>query len=108
MTVESARREGLQASIGARGALLDRVRGERTSVPATGPVVLAPSWVLAWQDGRMALLRDHEVVVEGDRVLEVRPRRGSVDQRVDMHGQVLVPGFISMHGHAAGGAATRG
>ena len=108
MTVESARREGLQASIGARGALLGRVRGERTSVPTTGPVVLAPSWVLAWQDGRMTLLRDHEVVVEGDRILEVRPQRGSVDERIDMHGQVLVPGFISMHGHAAGGAATRG
>lgn len=73
------------------------------------PVVLAPSWMLVpGADGGLALLRDHEVVVEGDHIAQVRPARGSVDRRVDLSGQLLVPGFISMHSHAAGGAATRG
>lgn len=72
------------------------------------PVVLAPSWVLAHQQGEMVLLRDHEVVVRGDRIEAVRPWSGTTDERIDLQGQLLVPGLISMHSHVAGGAATRG
>lgn len=72
------------------------------------PLVLAPSWVLAHVNGEMVLLRDHEVLVKSGRIEAVRPWSGTTDERVDMSGQVLLPGLISMHSHVAGGAATRG
>ncbi|WP_150117003.1 amidohydrolase family protein [Arthrobacter sp. ERGS1:01] len=72
------------------------------------PLVLAPSWVLAHEKGEMVLLRDHEVVVKDGRIEAVRPQSGTTDERIDMHGQILLPGLISMHSHVAGGAATRG
>lgn len=72
------------------------------------PLVLAPSWLLAHINDEMVLLADHEVVVTNGRIEAVRPRTGSTDERVDMPGQLLLPGLISMHSHVAGGAATRG
>jgi cytosine/adenosine deaminase-related metal-dependent hydrolase len=72
------------------------------------PLILAPSWLLAHINDEMVLLADHEVVVKNGRIEAVRPRTGSTDERVDMPGQLLLPGLISMHSHVAGGAATRG
>lgn len=75
----------------------------------SGSVVLAPTWVLTLdQAGRLVLRTDHEIVVVDDRIDEIRPARATVDQRIDLPGQVLLPGFISAHSHTGAGALTRG
>lgn len=89
-------------------ALRDLLSPEARRRPGEA-LVLSPSWVLAeGPDDELTLLRDHEVVIVGDLIDEVRPRRASSDQRVDLTGQLLLPGLISMHSHVAGGLVTRG
>jgi 5-methylthioadenosine/S-adenosylhomocysteine deaminase len=70
-------------------------------------VTLAPSWVLAYREGDLTLLRDHEVTVEEGTIVAVRPRQRASDV-VELPGQILLPGFISAHSHASTGVATRG
>jgi cytosine/adenosine deaminase-related metal-dependent hydrolase len=80
--------------------------------PADGKarvVILEPSWTLAYRDGALELLKDHSVVVEGDRIARIVPGRiAGNDHRIDMTGQLLVPGLISSHTHVACGSPTRG
>ena len=101
---------GLLADKVQRGSALAKMRGFGADAfrDQSRPLVLAPSWLLAHINDEMVLLADHEVVVKNGRIEEVRPRTGSTDERVDMPGQLLLPGLISMHSHVAGGAATRG
>lgn len=54
-------------------------------------------------DGEERLLRDHTVLVRGDRIVAVGPS-GSVAvppeaERIDARGRFLVPGLAEMHGH---------
>lgn len=56
------------------------------------------------------VLRNHTVVVHGDRIVDVGPA-GSVDvpdgaMRIDGRGKYLMPGLSEMHGHTAGANAT--
>lgn len=69
---------------------------------------ICASWVLAYRGGELTLLRDHEVVVENGVITAVHERRGGRDDRVEAPGQLLLPGLISGHTHAAAGSATRG
>ncbi|ALE04851.1 hypothetical protein AL755_04030 (plasmid) [Arthrobacter sp. ERGS1:01] len=55
----------------------------------------------------MVLLRDHEGRREDGRI-EASGRSQAPRTSVDMHGQILLPGLISMHSHVAGGGGTRG
>lgn len=79
-----------------------------TEVPDGKIIVVQPSWVMVPEGDGLTFLADHDVVVEGDRIAEVRPRKATRDQTVDAAGQVLFPGFISGHSHAAAGTLTRG
>src|SRR2546421_13023625 len=72
------------------------------------PVIVDAGWVLACREGDPTLLRDHEVVVEDGVIVEVRERRPGGGGRIDARGQILLPGLISGHTHAAAGSATRG
>jgi len=73
------------------------------------PLVIEAPWVLAYRDNRLTLLRDHSVVVRGDRIEEIREgRRRGRETRLRAPGQLLLPGFISGHTHVAGGTVTRG
>lgn len=91
-------------------------RGRRTATvrraPIGGgrPIVFEPSWVLACDEhDRFHLLRDHSVVVDGDRIAEVSPgRRRGRERRIRAEGSILLPGLISGHTHVAGGTPTRG
>ncbi|MES2292732.1 MAG: amidohydrolase family protein [Pseudomonadota bacterium] len=75
----------------------------------TTPLVLEPSWVLAYQSGNLTLLRDHSVVIQGDRIAEIIPGRvKGTNARLAMPGQLLLPGLISSHTHVACGSPTRG
>lgn len=75
-----------------------------------GPIVIEPSWVLVCDDeDRLHLRRDHSVVVDGDRIAEVSPRRRrGRERRIRAEGTVLMPGLISGHTHVAAGTPTRG
>jgi cytosine/adenosine deaminase-related metal-dependent hydrolase len=57
--------------------------------------------VVAYADGGHRLLRGGSLVLDGDRVAFVgREYRGAVDQRVDVSGQLVIPGLINLHCHA--------
>jgi cytosine/adenosine deaminase-related metal-dependent hydrolase len=71
-------------------------------------IVIQPSWVLVPRGNGLDVLYDHDVIVKDDRVEAVRPRQPTTDPRVDASGQILTPGFISGHSHAAAGTLTRG
>lgn len=69
-------------------------------------------WVLeCTDDDDLVLRRDHTVVVEDDRIVEVTPTAagaGAGTGRVDASGHLLLAGLISGHTHVAGGTVTRG
>lgn len=81
-----------------------------STLPRSGePYIIEPSWILAWNDGDFALLRDHCVVVADSRIAEIRPSGiVSRDWRLRCQGQLLVPGFIAGHAHTTIAAALRG
>lgn len=76
--------------------------------PSGGTVVIRPSWVMVPAGEGLDVISDHDVVVQGDRIAEVRPRTPTTDPVVEAPGQILFPGFISGHSHAAAGTLTRG
>lgn len=80
----------------------------RRSARDGGVLIIQPSWVLVPRGATVDVLFDHDVVVRGDRIEEVRPRKSTSDEVFDAYGQFLVPGFISGHSHAAAGSLTRG
>ena len=55
-----------------------------------GAQILQPDWVMACENEALRLLADHEVVVEGDRIVEVRPARTGGD-RIRMPGNFSSP-----------------
>lgn len=103
----SVTRRGLLQTGGAvlgLGALATAAKAdshERPALPRTDkPLVIEPSWVLAWDKNDFRLLRDHSVVVEEGHIAEIRPgHRVGRDQRLRCPGQLLSPGFISGHTH---------
>ncbi len=66
---------------------------------------LSASWVIPVEPAA-AVLKDHSIVVERDRILEVLPstelkqRYPDIDHQ-DMPGHALLPGLINMHAHSA-------
>lgn len=87
---------------------LARKPGQREKPPHRDCIIEA-SWVLAWQDGRLTLIRDGSVRVREDRIVEVKAGRiAGRTRRVLAHGCLLLPGFISGHTHVCGATPTRG
>jgi 5-methylthioadenosine/S-adenosylhomocysteine deaminase len=55
-------------------------------------------WVVGYQHGHHAILRDGVVVYEGGRILHVGPTfAGQVDRTVDAAGKLVAPGFVNLH-----------
>lgn len=77
--------------------------------PRTRDYVIEASAALLFRDGAPRVVHDVSVRVRGDEIVEVREGRiaGTV-ARIDAQGQLLLPGFISGHTHAASGSPTRG
>jgi 5-methylthioadenosine/S-adenosylhomocysteine deaminase len=71
--------------------------------------VIEASWALVMRDGRPVLRPDMSIRVRDDRIVAVSADRvrGTM-ARLNARGQLLVPGFISTHTHAASGSSTRG
>jgi 5-methylthioadenosine/S-adenosylhomocysteine deaminase len=65
-------------------------------------------WIVGYQGGSHALLRDGVVVYEGGRILHVGPRfDGAIDQEIDARSKLVVPGFIDTHVHSGHRASHR-
>jgi len=80
----------------------ERVRG-------AGTVILEPSWTLLYEQGDLELVSDHSIVIQDGRIADVVEGRIPGDNvRMDMTGQLLIPGMISGHTHVALGSPTRG
>src|SRR3954447_19369343 len=72
-------------------------------------MVLEPSWVLTYENDDLQLRRDRSVVVQDGRISAiVAGRVRGRDARLEMPGQLLIPGMISGHTHVALGSPTRG
>ncbi|WP_353268667.1 amidohydrolase family protein [Gemmatimonas sp.] len=82
---------------------------ERTRRLRSRDFVVEASYALLWRNGRAEVVPDVYVRVRGNDIVAIGTGRvrGTVD-RINASGQVLLPGFISGHTHAASGSPTRG
>jgi cytosine/adenosine deaminase-related metal-dependent hydrolase len=65
------------------------------------------SYVLARRDGAQAVLRDHWVLLEGDRIVAVQPGRPVAEQVFDRPGRFVLPGLMNLHNHCFSEAVAR-
>jgi len=70
--------------------------------------VIQPGWIMVPRGDGLDIVSDHDVIVQNDRIEAVRPRQRTTDLIIDASGQILLPGLISGHSHAAAGTLTRG
>src|SRR5258708_2047712 len=69
---------------------------------------IAATWIVAHEKGKHALIRDGEVVFEGNEILYVgRGFEGRVDKTIDATGKLVAPGFIDTHVHSGHRASHR-
>jgi 5-methylthioadenosine/S-adenosylhomocysteine deaminase len=69
---------------------------------------IAATWIVGHSKGRHALIRDGEVVFEGNRIVHVGAGfEGSVDRTIDAKGKLVAPGFIDTHVHSGHRASHR-
>jgi 5-methylthioadenosine/S-adenosylhomocysteine deaminase len=65
-------------------------------------------WVVGHKDGHHTLIRNGEVVYEGERVVFVgKGFEGACDETIDAAGMLVAPGFIDAHVHAGYQASQR-
>jgi 5-methylthioadenosine/S-adenosylhomocysteine deaminase len=69
---------------------------------------IAATWIVGHERGKHALLRDGEIVFEGNKVLHVgRGYDGPIDAVIDATGKLVAPGFIDTHVHSGHRASHR-
>src|SRR5215470_9844630 len=72
----------------------------RTKIEAT--------WIVGHERGHHTLIRDGEVVFEGNKILHVgRGFEGKIDRVIDAKGKLVSPGFIDTHVHSGHRASHR-
>jgi cytosine/adenosine deaminase-related metal-dependent hydrolase len=65
------------------------------------------SYVLSRQDDVQHVLRDHWVLLEGNRIAAVTPSRPQADRVFDRPGRFILPGLINLHNHCYSEAIAR-
>jgi cytosine/adenosine deaminase-related metal-dependent hydrolase len=66
------------------------------------------SWVLVRREGAQQVLRDHWVVLEGNRIADVTASRPAHADRVyDRPGRFILPGLLNLHNHCFSEAVAR-
>jgi len=66
------------------------------------------AWIVGHERGHHTLIRDGELVFEGNRILHVgKTFEGTVDRVIDAKGKLLSPGFIDTHVHSGHRASHR-
>ena len=77
--------------------------------PPQDHYIVEASWILGYEKGRLVLLPDASMRVQGDRIAAVQPGKIAGDlPRLKLTGHLVVPGFINGHTHVASGTPTRG
>lgn len=77
-------------------------------VQQPGRTAVFGSFVLAEQDGRATVLRDHWVLTEGRRIAAVTPTRpDGADDVLDAPGRFVLPGLMNLHNHCFSEAVAR-
>lgn len=63
--------------------------------------VIRVGHIIAFQDGGHRHLKDGHIVIEGDRIAEVRGGdfTGDADEVIDARDKIVTPGFINTHAH---------
>jgi cytosine/adenosine deaminase-related metal-dependent hydrolase len=70
-------------------------------------IAIFGSYVLSRKDGAQEVLRDHWVLLEGNRIAAVTRDRPSADQVFDKPGRFVLPGLLNMHNHCFSEAVAR-
>jgi cytosine/adenosine deaminase-related metal-dependent hydrolase len=70
-------------------------------------IAIFGSYVLSRKDGAQAVLRDHWVLLEGNRIAAVTRDRPFADQVFDKPGRFVLPGLLNMHNHCFSEAVAR-
>lgn len=70
-------------------------------------IAIFGSYVLSRRDGAQNVLRDHWVLLEGDRIAAVTPDRPQADTVFDRPGRFVLPGLINLHNHCYSEAIAR-
>lgn len=65
------------------------------------------SYVLSRKDGAQDVLRDHWVLLEGNKIAAVTRDRPFADQVFDKPGRFVLPGLLNMHNHCFSEAVAR-
>jgi 5-methylthioadenosine/S-adenosylhomocysteine deaminase len=69
---------------------------------------VAATWVVGHEKGHHTLIRDGEVVFEGNKIVHVgKGFEGHVDKTIDAKGKLITPGFIDTHVHSGHRASHR-
>ena len=77
--------------------------------PRTRDYIIDASAALVWRNGAPVMVGECSVRVRDNDIVEIREGRiGGSAERIHAQGQLLLPGFISGHTHAASGSPTRG
>lgn len=76
--------------------------------PPNRNCILETGAALVWRSGKPVILPDASIRVRHDRIVEIRAGRiKSSAPRVNMRGQLVLPGLISGHTHVSVGSYTR-
>ncbi len=93
-------------TIGRESEPLDRTSAyNRSMLPVTADLIIEPTWLLPIVPARTTLT-GHSVAIRGANIVAIGPTqtiaqqfRATATQRLD--GQLLMPGLVNAHGHAA-------
>jgi len=70
-------------------------------------IAIFGSHVLTRRDGAQHVLRDHWVLLEGDRIAAVTASRPRADRVFDKPGRFVLPGLLNLHNHCFSEAVAR-
>ena len=70
-------------------------------------IAIFGSYVLARKDGAQDVLRDHWVLLEGNRIVAVTPDRPQASEVHDKPGRFVLPGLMNLHNHCFSEAVAR-
>ncbi len=69
---------------------------------------ITAGWLVGHEQGAHTLIRDGEIVFEGNRIIHVgKSFGGQVDKTIDAAGKLVAPGFIDTHVHSGHRASHR-
>ncbi len=70
-------------------------------------IAIFGSYVLTRSEGAQDVLRDHWVLLEGDRIAAITPSRPLADTIFDRPGGFILPGLLNLHNHCFSEAVAR-